>query len=409
MGEHGLPSMPSFASSAAEDDTPEESPLIGSDRSARSAVPPGGPADGAAPGQRAWGRQSQIVWAVPLAGVVVLLLAGLAVSTAGGPVGIGQGHAPAPVEILEPEVTPRQLFESPRFVDVATENVIALSQGAIPTSMKPQVRVVVDRHLKQLSADTWQRFPQEGERLNALSLSPEEQDGLLTMMRSVSNPRVHQLGRDVGLFVHQSLGMAHSSDDVKSHVVESLEPKLAEIRQLRDEVIPEAVRGDGGGGDSGSLVVNTDGVNFMSSFDNWDVEVDVSSPTFGESGPASAPRRLGSSDDDGESSMLDNAVKLAKMHAQAEKFFKQVQTFAAEKYNVHVPDMKEAFRGVDTAAATKCAMEAAVTMNPKAAMTCTMQFWSIAMDVMQNIMKGVGPVTTSTEQHSFASFDDLMN
>lgn len=189
---------------------------------------------------------------------------------------------------------------------------------------------------------------------------------------------------------------------------------MEEISQLRDEVIPPSIRPHDA--DDVSLVLNHDGLRFLDNVGGWKVDLQIGSP--GEPEPKPSLRRLQSSAStastgpalaDMSSKALDGMVKYAKMERQVDEFLKKMQEFAAAKYNLHTPDLDEIFRGVNTKEAAQCAMEAAVSMNVKAMMECTMRFWSIAMDIMQNIAKSVGKVTTTTEKTVFASFDDLMN
>merc|ERR1719215_227001 len=124
----------------------------------------------------------------------------------------------------------------------------------------------------------------------------------------------------------------------------------------------------------------------------------------GSSGMGGGGAGAGGSGDDGESQM----VQMIKFHAQAVKYFQQIQQFAAENYGLHVPDLDEAMKGVDASKLVQCGMQAAMNADPVGAMQCSMQFWTIAMQVMQNIYSSIGPLTTTTQQTQFASFDSLM-
>mmetsp|Transcript_98035 Transcript_98035/g.245591 ORF Transcript_98035/g.245591 Transcript_98035/m.245591 type:complete len:403 (+) Transcript_98035:76-1284(+) len=374
----------------------EESPLI-SDVSEPFELPEQTP--------RTWTRRSQAVLALPVALLVVFLMGALAFARNAST----QSDSAAAVGTAV--MTPRQLFDSDRFADVAADNVMVISQGRVPPEHRRQIRDRFREGFRNISTQLWERYPESGAQLDQVTLGETEQDAFVTMMRSVSDPRVRRLGRDVGLYMHQSLSVSSNSADAKRRIIDSLEPDFAQIRQLRDEVIPEAVRGSPDEADGGSLTLNPQGVSFMRTFDRWNVEVDMATPEIGaERRPVLPARRLSSSSSSADkASMTDQLVSLMKMEAQAEKFFKQVQEYAASKFNVHVPDLNEALRGVDTTDAVKCAMEAAMTANIQSLMQCAMEFWSIAMDIMQNVASSIGPVTTSTEQVKFDSFEDMMD
>lgn len=372
----------------------EESPLI-SDGEQPCELPKQTP--------RTWTRRKKIL-ALPAALLVVFVLGALASMHDGG------SHSAVDVRTAA-AVTPRQLFESDRFADVAADNVMVIAQGQIHPRHRQRIRDRFREGFGNITLQLWERYPESGAKLDQVMLEAQEQDAFVNMMRSVSDPRVQNLGRDVGLYMHQSLTVSRNGQDAKRRIINSLEPEFAQIRQLRDEVIPEEVRGSADNLDDGSLTLDPQGISFMRTFDKWNVEIDMATPQIDAlSQPPLPARRLSSSSsDDDDSSLTDQLVNMMKMQAQAEKFFKQVQEFAADKYNLHVPDLNEALRGVDTTNVVKCAMEAAMTADLNTLMKCGMEFWSIAMDIMQNIASSIGPVTTTTEQTHFASFDDMMD
>mmetsp|Transcript_35166 Transcript_35166/g.89427 ORF Transcript_35166/g.89427 Transcript_35166/m.89427 type:complete len:319 (+) Transcript_35166:438-1394(+) len=317
-------------------------------------------------------------------------------------------------------MTPRQLFESPQFAQVMTDNALVLTQGHINLqTRRPQLHARIGESLKSISLQLWQKNPDSGEQFDNVHLKAEEQEGFLTMMRSMSDPRVKLLGQNVALALHNSVAFSRSGSEATTKIMSSLEPQVAQIRRLRDEVIPEVVRGSrDADADDASLRIDTEGVSFLKSFKNWHMEVDVSTPQVSSRSLPPLPevrrllsRRLSSSGTSGKSgtSDMDNVIKVMQMKESAEKYFEQVQEFAASKYNIHVPDMEESLRGVDTTKLTECAMSAAMSRDMTQIMECAMEFWSIAMEVMQNVVSSVGVVTTSTEQHVFKSMEDLLN
>merc|ERR1712039_664286 len=112
------------------------------------------------------------------------------------------------------------------------------------------------------------------------------------------------------------------------------------------------------------------------------LELDVAAPQVGAAQKLPpSERRLSSSS--GSSLSAESMIEMMKMEAQVEKYLNQMQEFAATKYNVHIPNMQESLRGLD--------------------MTDGMEFWELAMDVMQNIAHSIGAVTTTTEQVVFQS------
>jgi len=316
----------------------------------------------------------------------------------------GNGDANAKSAVERVPITPRQLLESDDFAEVMTDNAFKISQGKATHVERAPLQERIRRELKQISADIWQEKPETNRLLSTVQMQPKEQDGFLTMMRSISDPRVTDLGHTISLYLRDSMQPSRSHDESSSHFWSALEPRIAEIRRLREEVIPEVIRGNEDDSDN-SFNIDNDGIHFLRKVKKWHVELDVTSPTQVQE------RRLASSNPESltGSAEMDNMVKVLRMKQSAEIYVEQAQDWAAKNFNLHIPSLEEATRGVDTSALLSCGMEAMMSMDLQTCMECAMQFWSIAVDVMNNVKGSIGAVTTTTEQTVFESFDDLMS
>jgi len=340
-------------------------------------------------------------------------------------------------------MTPRQLFESPQFADVITENMLHVAKGGIHPSHRTKLQAHLQEKAQNMSAWLWSLHPEDGEKMDKVMLEPHEQEAFLKMMASVRDPRLQQLGHNLSSVMHHMLGMSSDDDEMKRQVALSLEPQLDELWQLRNEVIPECIRGTPDGEvPLGSLYIEPGGLHFANQVHKWKVNFEVDHVKKSRESDDATERRLsmfssmmGSMMDGGSSSSsaagataatgaatsgaatgdsaadtaMNGLVKYAKFNAQAEKFFNQAQEFAAKNYNVHIPNLQQVLKGVNTKDLFTCAAQAAMTANMQRIMKCGMQMWTIAMDVMQNIGSQIGPVTTSTQQVVFDNFNDLMN
>lgn len=365
-----------------------------------------------------WVRLRHVIVAAPPAFLVCFLMVYLAMlSTAGNGRFAQREGVP---ENVPDHLTPRQLFESRRFTEVATDNFMVIAHGTILPEDREQAKSQIADRFRNISAALWAQYPDSGSQLDQVVLTPEEQEAFLTMMRSISNARVQRLGRDVGAALHHSIHMSMDGHHAKQQLANCLASRLSEIAQLRDEVIPQVIRSYSRNDGTSILTIDPDGISFTKRIRDWKVEIDMSVPQREPVSVLSKGRRLFIGGSQGKrrsgnrtprtaGSSMDDMLQLLKMHAQAQKFFLQVQEFAAAKYNLHIPDMNEALRGVDTSQVMTCLMQAAMTQNLMTVMQCGMQFWSIAMDVLQNVFHSIGPVTTTTRRTMFKRREDMFD
>jgi len=166
-------------------------------------------------------------------------------------------------------VTVRQLLESDEMADVVTQNTVKM--GGVRHDF---IRDIIAKGLKDISRELSEKSEANTRKLNSVTVTKQQKKDLLKIVQSMSDPRVQDLGLEVVKAMAESKSQGREA--AKKHIVERLQTRLPELRQLRDKVIPH-------GWQSPKGIDETE--IFKSTFDSWDVEVDLK------------PRLLGSHND----------------------------------------------------------------------------------------------------------------
>jgi hypothetical protein len=132
----------------------------------------------------------------------------------------------------------RSLLEGKELAEVATENLMAMGGADRGTLDRDQVREHVARGLQNISATIRQRFPEEHDQLSKLQLSGEQKDAALQVLRKYGDARMVGLSHDVTESVRTSTLGGASQEEAQRRLAERLRPRLAEIRQLSEEMFP---------------------------------------------------------------------------------------------------------------------------------------------------------------------------
>jgi len=158
----------------------------------------------------------------------------------------------------------RQLFEDPQTLDVLTSNVISLDQR--DRTEWASVRKEVESSAHGVTAQVRQELPHIYDELDEIQLSKRQQVAVLRHLRSVGDPRVRSVGQDIMDAIKETMTEDGDKNVLKRHLVEKLGPRMAEVRQLRDEYYPYHV---GGPVDKGAALEasHLDGMRIVKDFD----------------------------------------------------------------------------------------------------------------------------------------------
>jgi len=146
-------------------------------------------------------------------------------------------HGMQPARRAEP-LTVRSLLEGKELAEVATENLMAMGGADRGTLDRDQVREHVARGLQNISATIRQRFPEAHDQLSKLQLSGEQKDAALQVLSKYGDARVVGLSHDITEAVRTSTLGGASQEEAQRRLAERLRPRLAEIRQLSEEMLP---------------------------------------------------------------------------------------------------------------------------------------------------------------------------
>jgi len=142
-----------------------------------------------------------------------------------------------PVRPAEP-LTVRSLLEGKELAEVATDNLLAMGGDELGTLDRDQVRAHVARRLQNISATLRQQFPEAHDQLSKLQLSGEQKDAALHALRKYGDARMVGLSHVVTEAVRASTAGGASREETQRRLAEKLRPRLAEMRQLSEEMFP---------------------------------------------------------------------------------------------------------------------------------------------------------------------------
>jgi len=136
----------------------------------------------------------------------------------------------------EAHPTVRSLLDGPEFTDVATDNFMKLGGPG----NRAKVHTVVSKHLKDITHKMAVANPALFMRLNEATISHKQKSAVLSVVSSMADPRV----QDIGFDIHQAVeeGSSEGREGVQKHVSDAVAPRLEEMRLLRDEIIPSSLR-----------------------------------------------------------------------------------------------------------------------------------------------------------------------
>jgi len=138
-------------------------------------------------------------------------------------------------------LTARSLLDGGDITEVTSRNFMNLAGNHLTPGEKHALHASVGRGLKKIADDMKRDHPRELLQLDSIPLSHEDKDAVLGVVSKMVDPRVQRVGREVLETVHKN--RAEGGEAVKRHLQERFGSRLPELRALRNEVIPAALRG----------------------------------------------------------------------------------------------------------------------------------------------------------------------
>jgi len=205
-------------------------------------------------------------------------------------------HVEQPVDAWKPppklaptHLTARTLLESGELADVATDQLMAVGHDSLTSEDRHMVRAVAGAGFGNISLMIQNREPVTARQLSSFQLTEEQKLSVLGVVRHMGDPRVQRVGRELTRALRDFLDASATDNraDMESHIRRALQPRLSELRQLRDEVLTAPLRqaGSTATGDASTLggrwgvAINTERMRVVKTFSNkWKLEFDMSRP-----------------------------------------------------------------------------------------------------------------------------------
>lgn len=166
--------------------------------------------------------------------------------------------------VVRPPLTVRALLESRELAEVATDNLIALSQAlgenASATLDRQALRDHVSRRFLNISSAIRRQDPDAHQQLGALQLSAAQKDSVLRVLRLYGDARMVRLTNDITTAVREAMQQGGDSAYLRRHLEEKLEPRLGELRQLSEEEFP---------GVGARFALDVERLHLVRQFDEW--------------------------------------------------------------------------------------------------------------------------------------------
>jgi len=160
-------------------------------------------------------------------------------------------------------LTVRALLEGRELTEMATDNVLAMGGDELAALGRDQVRAHVAQGLQNISQTIRNRYPEAHEQLSKLQLSGAQKDAAFHVLRKYGDARMVGLTHDVAEAVRASSMEGRSREETQRRLAERLRSRLAEMRQLSEEMFP---------GSSQQLSIDMDRVPELNS---WHAQLQV--------------------------------------------------------------------------------------------------------------------------------------
>jgi hypothetical protein len=143
----------------------------------------------------------------------------------------------------------RSLLDGPEITDVATKNIMKLSKDQIPAADEGVLKQAVSKHLSDLTNQIKEQHPEAFRQLESISVTKEQKDAHLKLASNMADHRAQQIGLEAAQTVYNARNQG--PEGIKKSLSEKFGPYAVQLRALRDELIPEPLRGDEAGKQSG--------------------------------------------------------------------------------------------------------------------------------------------------------------
>jgi len=160
--------------------------------------------------------------------------------------------------------TARNLLDGPEITDAATHNIIKL--GIFTPGEKRDLKESVAKHLNDLTNQIQETHPEAFRQLESITVTQEQKDAHLKAISNMADTRAQQFGIEVGKTVYEARNGGRA--EIKRSLLEKFGPRAPELRALRDELIPPALRREAQYGGQSAVVFDPEGMDLIQGADS---------------------------------------------------------------------------------------------------------------------------------------------
>jgi len=147
---------------------------------------------------------------------------------------------------------------------VATENLMQVGRGLFRHADRDLVRGTVVAGFKTVSQQLQEHAPAAFEALTQIKLEAKDANAVLSWLRLMSVPAVQGIGFEVALAVRRSLTVNRAQ--VRAQIEGVLQTNLANIKDLRNELLPPSLLKFLGSGNQWEMTLEEENLQVMEAF-----------------------------------------------------------------------------------------------------------------------------------------------
>jgi len=280
--------------------------------------------------------------------------------------------------------TARSLLESDELTDVATDQLLEIGHKVLHYSQRSAVRALVAQGFKNVTIGMQQEDPEGFQKLCQLQLTREQSNAMLHVLTQMTSPKVVNIGVQVGHALMQ--GKHHGKEGTRRILMKKLQPRLPEIRHLREDIVPAVLRRGEDDSPKSNLVIDPDHLYVMKVFPNkWKMQVEMSHSD--KPAPSEQDRRL----------VTSPLLKTEQAFGVIGAILEQAR-IVMDQINAINPDFKNNFRIPAVATGLVGTMDYASNLltcmidgfggsNPQLLLICPLRFASAASDIFKLIRR----------------------
>lgn len=147
--------------------------------------------------------------------------------------------------------------------EAVTETLMRMGHKILRPTNRSAVKEIVTKSFLNMSAELHKSAPEMVDELDALQLSEVQKDAVVTTVLLLADPQIRSIGVDAARAIQECAST--EKRHLKHSIIEKLQPRLAEIKKLHDEFVPQALRDLWGSDHRWEMTLDPENVRMMQS------------------------------------------------------------------------------------------------------------------------------------------------